>query len=218
MIISIDRTFEQISERHLVFRSLTFWLYNVLFPENYFFFWEVTPCRWVCSYRHFEGPMSSTLRTVLPGGWNRVLLRICHFSKSIEQHNQHRVVTPQNDSAFRNTAVRTVLFNPYFLTESPSSVLRFLMYSHNPSTSRPTCSSSTYKFPLSLTHSITHLLTPFLCHSHLAPPPTHPFSPTPNFLPTHFYAISFGHLFTLQFTCSFHLLVLCKHILCVGPV
>jgi hypothetical protein len=33
---------------------------------------------------------------------------------SIELHNQQRIVTPQNNSTFRNTALRTSVFNPLF--------------------------------------------------------------------------------------------------------
>jgi hypothetical protein len=155
------------------------WLYNVTFSENYFFFWD-----WRC-VDGFAFPDVSKGHSVYiikvkqckksGARWlkSRVITDLSFFSKSMELHNQQRVVTPQNNSAFRNIVVRTSVSNSYSLIESPVSLLHFVMYSRNLSTSRPTIPSSNYKFSLSLNHSITHLLTPFLCHSHLASPSTH---------------------------------------------
>lgn len=66
------------------------------------------------------------------------------------------------------------VLNTYFLTQSQASLLRFVIYSHNPSKSWSTRRSSTYKLSLFLNYSITHLFTLFLCHSHFASPSTHP--------------------------------------------
>jgi len=160
---------------------------------------------------------SSSLRKKMPRDWNRVLLRICHFLKSMELHSQQRVVTPQNNSTFHNTAVRISVFKLYFLTESPASLLPFVMYSHILSTSRPTTRPSTYKFSLSLNHSLTYSLPSSVILT-LPPPPHFLLSPTLIFLPTHFHAISFRHWFTLPFTRTLHLLIIRKHILCVASV
>lgn len=148
------------------FLTLNCWLYNVKFPENYFFFLR---CDAVLLDLHFPTfrsvivftlSRSSSLRTVVSGCWNSALVRIRHFSKNVELHKQKLFVTPQNNSAFRNTAVRTSVFNPYFLTESSASLLLFVMYSHNPSTSTNQSLFNIQIFSLheSLNHSFTHSL------------------------------------------------------------
>jgi len=92
MIIFIDRTFKQGSAGQRVFLTLTCWLYNVKFPENYFFYLRCDAVFLSLHFPTFRSVLvftlsrSSSLRTMVSGCWYRVLRRMCHFSKIMELH------------------------------------------------------------------------------------------------------------------------------------